>query len=313
MKLSRNAAAEAVAQIASGLELNVEKVADGIVAVVNENMAAAARVHVAERGYDAPHFALLVTGGGGPLHGCDVARRLGISRVICPPGAGVASALGLLIAPARVDRSTTIARHLSNISPAELEVVFKNLEDDAAHVIEDTLTPGASYVFERAADIRFVGQGFEIVTRLPQGPFDDETPAKIKAEFAIAYDRVFGQVPPVDSIELINLRLTAIEKLVDRPLNLGGTGKDVWKIGGGKRDVWDESKRIWQSLKVLARDALKDGEKFVGPLIIEDASSTLVIPEGARAQCDSSGNLIVDLNSAEAGIERSRHVEGAAV
>jgi N-methylhydantoinase A len=313
MKLSHNAAAEAVAQIASGLGLNAEKVADGVIAVVNENMAAAARVHVAERGYDAPHFALLVTGGGGPLHGCDVARRLGINRVICPPGAGVASALGLLIAPARVDRSTTIARHLSNISPAELEVVFRSLEDDAAHVIKDTLTPGASYVFERAADIRFVGQGFEIVTRLPHGPFDDETPAKIKAEFALAYDRVFGQVPPVDSIELINLRLTAIEKLVDRPLNLGGTGKDVWKIGGGKRDVWNESKRIWQSLKVLARDVLKDGEELVGPLIIEDASSTLVIPEGARAQCDSSGNLIVDLNGAEAGMERSRHVEETAV
>jgi N-methylhydantoinase A len=313
MKLSRDSAVEAVAQIASGLELNTEKVADGIVAVVNENMAAAARVHVAERGHDAPHFALLVTGGGGPLHGCDVARRLGINRVICPPGAGVASALGLLIAPARVDRSATIARRMSDISPAELEAVFKNLEDDAAHVIEDTLTPGATYIFERAADIRFVGQGFEIVTRLPQGPFDDETPAKIKAEFAVAYDRVFGQVPPVDNIELINLRLTAIENLVDRPLNLGGTGKQVWKLGSGKRNVWNEAKGMWQDLKVLARGALKEGEELVGPIIVEDASSTLVIPEGAKAQCDSSGNLIVDLTSAEQSTERTRRVEAAVV
>jgi len=304
MKLNRDCSAQAVEQIAAGLELNAEKVADGIVAVVNENMAAAARVHVAERGHDASRFALLVTGGGGPLHGCDVARRLGINRVICPPGAGVASALGLLIAPARVDRSTTIARRLSDVSPAELEAVFKSLEDDAVRVITDTLTPGATYVFERAADIRFVGQGFEIVTKLPNGPFGDETPAQIKTQFGIAYDRVFGQVPPVENIELINLRLTAIEKLIGRPLNLGGTGKQAWKLGSGKRDVWSEAKSKWQNLRVLARDELKDGEELLGPIIVEDASSTLIIPEGATARCDASGNLIVDLNGNEGPAER---------
>src|SRR5258707_12731178 len=91
-------------------------------------MAAAARVHVAERGHSASDFTLLVMGGGGPLHGCDVARRLAINRVLCPPCAGVASALGLLIAPARVDRSATVGRTLDVLSARELEAAFAALE-----------------------------------------------------------------------------------------------------------------------------------------------------------------------------------------
>ena len=96
--------------------LSVAELAWGIHSVVNENMAAAARVHIAERGHHAGEFALLVTGGGGPLHGCEVARRLGITTLVCPPSAGVASALGLLMAPARVDRVATLRATLSRDS-----------------------------------------------------------------------------------------------------------------------------------------------------------------------------------------------------
>ena len=131
MKLSVKAARSALTPISSALETDMEKTAEGVLAIVNENMAAAARVHVAERGFDASRFSLLVTGGGGPLHGCDVARRLGIMRVICPPGAGVASALGLLIAPARIDRSTTLARRLSTVTAESLEQQYRKLEADA--------------------------------------------------------------------------------------------------------------------------------------------------------------------------------------
>ncbi len=188
------------------------------------------------------------------MHGCDVARRLGIKRVICPPGAGVASAVGLLIAPARVDRAMTTVRHLCNISPAELETAFMDLERDAGRVIKDTLTPGATFFVERAADIRFVGQGFEIVTQLPNGPYTDDTPTQIRSRFATAYERIFGQVPSVGEIELINLRVSAIEKLSARPLNLSPSGKEAWKVGKESRIVWDEAGGVWRSLRVIARD-----------------------------------------------------------
>src|SRR6185436_14609064 len=101
---------------------------------------AAARVHVAERGRHAAEFALLATGGGGPLHACEVARRLGIRQVICPPSAGVASALGLLMAPARVDRVRTVAQRFSAIDWNALEKAFRGLEQDARTVIDETLS-----------------------------------------------------------------------------------------------------------------------------------------------------------------------------
>jgi N-methylhydantoinase A len=300
MKLSRGAAVRSVDPLGDALQIKIEGVADGILAVVNENMASAARVHVAEGGHDATHYALLVTGGGGPLHGCDVARRLGISRVICPPSAGVASALGLLVSPARIDRVKSITRELRDISAEDLEAMFAALERDAAKVMDETLGAGARYVFERSADIRFVGQGFEIVTRLPGGPFDNSTLERIRAEFTASYLRIFAQVPPVDEIELINLRLAAIEEIDERPLMLDGKGNEPGEQVSARepvsRDAWNTNADKWRSLKVLAREELNAGQELIGPVIVEDASSTLIVPDGARATCDVSGNIIVELN-----------------
>ena len=298
MTLDREAATRSVESLTAALHLPVERVADGVVAVVNENMASAARVHIAEGGHDVEKFALLVTGGGGPLHGCDVARRLGINRMICPPGAGVASAVGLLVAPARIDRVRSIARQLRDVAVAELEAAFAGLEADAARIMRETLGEGGAFSFERAADIRFVGQGFEIVTRLPPGPFDATTPARIVAGFKEGYARIFAHVPPVDEVELINLRLAAIEKAVDRPLKLASAGKQAGAVDSGSRDVWDGAAATWRRLKVIAREALEVGQELVGAIVVEDASSTLLIPEGARARRDASGNIVVDLKPA---------------
>ena len=101
-------------------------------------MASAARVHIAERGRDPRGYALLCTGGAGPVHAYGVARKLGLARVICPPAAGVASALGLLVAPARVDRVATVGIRLDRGSVVELEAAFRRLEDDALAVLADT-------------------------------------------------------------------------------------------------------------------------------------------------------------------------------
>jgi N-methylhydantoinase A len=309
MRLSREAATRSVEPLTGPLQMPTERVADGVVAVVNENMASAARVHIAEGGHDVERFALLVTGGGGPLHGCDVARRLGINRMICPPGAGVASAVGLLIAPARIDRVRSIARQLRDVGVAELEAAFGALEADAARVMRETLGGHGAFSFERSADVRFVGQGFEIVTRLPPGPFDVATPARIVAEFKDGYARIFAHVPPVDEVELINLRLAAIEEAVDRPLKLT-SARTEWSVGSGNRDVWDASAAAWSRLKVIAREALETGHELIGPIVVEDASSTLLIPAGARARRDASGNIVVDLKPAERAEGEAASVSG---
>jgi N-methylhydantoinase A len=101
-------AVEALSQMGQSLDRSVKDVAWGIHDVVAENMAGAARVHVAERGRDPRDFVLVCTGGGGPLHAYYVAQKIGVSKIVCPPSAGVASAFGLLMASARSDLSRTL-------------------------------------------------------------------------------------------------------------------------------------------------------------------------------------------------------------
>ena len=208
MKLSTAAAEAAVGALAAQAGLAVPETAGGIHAVVNETMAAAARVHVAEQGHDPRDFALLVTGGGGPLHGCELASRLGINRVICPPGAGVASALGLLLAPARVDRVGTVSRRLDAMDWAWLEAAYTRLEQEARGVIAATIGAAEGVAIRRAADLRFVGQGYELITELPAGPFEAAAEAAIREAFLTGYERVFSRRPVVGAIEIINIRVS---------------------------------------------------------------------------------------------------------
>jgi N-methylhydantoinase A len=258
-------------------------------------MAAAARVHIAERGHQADRFALLVTGGGGPLHGCEVARRLGIKRVVCPPGAGVASALGLLMAPARIDRVGTITRRLDSMNWGELEAAFNQLEREAQGVIEKTLPGEAQTSIARAADMRFVGQGFELVTTLPAGPYTATSEGAIRDAFLATYRQLFGKVPPAAAIEVINIRVTVSAPTGDGRLNAAAGARAAGRALKGKRRAWVSRLDAYMEVPVYDRFALTVGDVVEGPAIVEEASSTLIVPPKGRAVTDASGNIVVDL------------------
>ena len=138
MRIHLEAAQAALGRVAERAGLSPVEVAWGIHDIVNENMAGAARVHIAERGRDPREYALLCTGGAGPVHAHSVARKIGLRRVICPPSAGVASALGLLVAPARVDRVATVGIRLDRDDCAELEAAFRRLEGETGAILADS-------------------------------------------------------------------------------------------------------------------------------------------------------------------------------
>ena len=289
----------AIGKVASKSGISVPELAWGIYSIVNENMAAAARVHVAERGHHAGKFALLLTGGGGPLHGCEVARRLGINRVLCPPGAGVASALGLLMAPARIDRMSTIAKRLGALDWTAFESAYRRLEDDARGVIAATLAnPGVQPSSARAADMRFVGQGFEIVTDLPAGPYTQACAQAIRDAFFASYKQTFGQVPPVGEIEVVNIRVAVTAKAGNSDLRVPtGTVSGTHAVRG-TRKVWVGAQSAYADVPVYERESLAVGQVLAGPGVIQEASSTLVLPAGSRATVDASGSIVVDLGIA---------------
>jgi 5-oxoprolinase (ATP-hydrolysing) len=271
MRLDSQAAAESLARLGAELSLDGTFTALGIRELANENMASAARVHAAERGVEPDKLALVVTGGGGPLHGAEVARKLGIKTMVCPPAAGVASAIGLCIAPLRIDRSVFLGRALAGLSGAEIEAAFKNLEVGDAL---ETATPGSLPVIRRSADMRYIGQGFEIEVALPEGPYLD-TDGILQA-FRGAYERIFARTIDWAEVEIVALRLVSVMPLVDDflPLNLSeaklivhGATQDIISAGGerlpAKRLAWGASQALIE-----------------GPALIAQSGSTLVL--GAR-------------------------------
>jgi N-methylhydantoinase A len=298
MAIDAAAARAALERLARQTDLSLVAVAWGVHDVVNESMAAAARVHIAERGRDPRGYALLSTGGAGPVHACHVARKLGIGRIICPPAAGVASALGLLVAPARVDRVATIGLRLDQDDPADLEAAFRRLEAEASAVLADTGLPLDRARVLRLADGRFLGQGFDLVVTLPPGPYDgpdpDATRRALTAAFEDAYREKFSLTPPRVPVEFINIRVAARAPVTGSEVALKGGAPSGGAVKG-RRPAYFAEARDYVDTTVYARARLGVGDALPGPAVVEEAGSTLVIPPRAHARVAPSGNIVVTL------------------
>ena len=290
------AAAEAAMQpVAQAAGLTVAGLAWGIHDLVNENMANAARVHLAEHGKDPRRYALLATGGAGPVHAYYVAKKLGLTRLIVPYAAGVASALGLLLAPARADRVATVARALNEIDFADLEATFQRLEADARAVLAATVPNSASATILRLADIRYVGQASELVVPLPSGPYTSAFQAALRQAFERSYVDAFRRTPPTSQVEIINVRVSVSVELGDRALPIGAASRPGARASKGTRPVYFPEFRDFQATPVYDRYALVPGQTFTGPAIVEERESTLVIGPGASFEQLPSGNIVVTL------------------
>ena len=288
------AARSAIEALAERLGLAPEQAASGIHTLVNETMAGAARVHIAEHGRDPRNYALLTTGGGGPVHGYGVAKRLGITRLICPPSPGVASAWGLLVAPARVDRVRTIDFSVPQGGLAALEQVFAELEADAKAVV--TGTGGGIPGVQRLADGRYVGQGFALVVPLPTGPYDtDDARAALTAAFEVEYRRKFARSPPDVALEFIAARVSVRTAVPDSGVAAPAPGRGADAAIKAYRPAWFDGGFL--DTPVLDRDRLGPGDSFAGPALVEDAGSTLVVGPGARCRVAATGSIVVGVAS----------------
>jgi N-methylhydantoinase A len=297
-------AEQAICALAQKLGITPVQAAWGIHDVVNENMASAARVHVAERGRDVRKYSLLTTGGGGPLHGGHVAAKLGLSQLICPASAGVASALGLLAAPAKIDRVATINMRLDDGDWERLEAAFVTLESDARAVIEETGYAFTDLQVARYADGRYAGQGFNLLAELPPGPYDSADAAAVREALQNAFEKSyrgkFAKTPPAIGIEFINIRVSVAGEIGDaaavRRSSVVITAGEPLR---GHRQVYFQEARDYVRTAVYDRSALGAGSRIDGPAVVEEAGSTLVIAPGASATVAESGNMIVTLRPRE--------------
>ncbi len=277
-----------------------DTVARGVYDIVAENMAGAARVHIAERGHDPRDFVMVCTGGGGPLHGYAVARKVGIRTLVIPPSAGVASAIGLLVAPARADRSRTASFQPEGGDLDALERAFDALRQDAVASLAPLDTDFGPIGVQRHADGRFVGQGFTLTVRLPDGPYAGPgvdaaaTRQGLQEAFRAAYRDKFGRTPPDVPAELVSLRVAAIamprQSFVPQPQADAGSAQPQ-----GRRPVYFDEAQASLDTPVYRRQDLRIGVPVAGPLLVAEADATLVVGPGGHVTRSASGNLIVTL------------------
>lgn len=298
LSIDMAACRDAVARLADITGMTPEALAWGIHDVVNENMASAARVHIAERGRSPVDYTLLPTGGAGPVHAYGLARKLGLRRVVCPPAAGVASALGLLVAPARVDRVATVAMPLNDADWGVLEKTFQRLEDDARTVIARTGLDPAQAEVERLSDMRYVGQAYELVVPLPAGPYSATSHEALLQAFEQHYREHFARTPPSMPIEFVNLRVR-VQAPIAAPEARAARDEGGGPAIKGERPVYFPDGGM-RAVPVYDRYALKPGDGFAGPAVVEERESTLIVGPEADFAVSDTGSIVVDMKEAGA-------------
>ena len=256
-------------------------------------MARAIRVVSVQRGYDPRDFALCAFGGSGPLHAVRLAKELEIGTVIIPAEPGILCAMGLLMTDLKADFTRSRISRLDQLTTDALQAGLDGLEADAARWFDRESIAAGRRMVNRSADLRFLGQNYELPVTVPAGPVEASTIAALRQRFETAHRLRYGFAADNDPVELVTLRVEAIG-LVDkldpsiRAIGAKGPAEPV-----SLRDVWMPEAGGSVRCPVFARAHLPPGHRLCGPAILEQMDTTTLLPPGSEARVDRSGNLIV--------------------
>jgi N-methylhydantoinase A len=299
IKLDAPAATEAISrELAAPLKLSCGEAAWGIYTMANANMERAMRIVSVERGRDPRRYGLVAFGGAGPLHAARLARALGIPKVIVPWGAGVGSAIGLLQANTKLDRSLTRLLQLNDGAEVEIGKIYQAL---AARIDADLKRLGTALTpkLTRFAYLRYAGQGHEIRVDLPALFSAAPYVAEVVARFEQAYQAKYGYRQAGAQVEAVDWYL-----LASIPNGSAAThGAPGWRGGkagkalSGKRQAYLPELGGYAECAVFERALLASGEVVAGPAIIEEAEATTLIPPGSTAAVSQRGHLVIQLGS----------------
>ena len=293
MRLDAAGAARALeTKVARPLGLSLAEAAWGVHAIVNTNMELATRVVSIERGRDPRDLTLVAFGGSGPVHGCRLARALGIPRVILPAAAGVTAAIGLLAAEVRFDVARTYVRRLDAVDPARVSAMYEEMAAQALEVVRESAVAGDVTV-ARGADARYVGQGYELTVPVPAGALDAAALARVRAAFDEVYAARYGYANPAEPVEIVTWKLSAVGGSPRIALAKAARGAGPAAPKARRRAYFPETGGFTET-PVYDRYALGAGARLAGPAIVEERESTTVLPPGTAATVDEYANLLVE-------------------
>ncbi len=292
MALDIEACRVALASLASPLGLSQSDTAAGIHELVNENMAASARMHAVEQGADLRGVTVLAFGGAGPVHACGVAELLESTRVVFPVNASVLSAFGTLVSPVRIDLARSMVRPLASVTPSERDLLLDELRGEGRRVLAAAGVDDAAIRFRYGVDVRYLGQGNEITLWVGEGDRWPATDAQVSDLFDADYRRIYGLTIPDVGIETVTWRLSAwADAKHVEPLARVGTRE---ASPHSSRPVRFSRGAPPTDTPVYRRLELGVGQVVVGPAIIEERETTAVIRPGWVVAVAADGSLIAE-------------------
>lgn len=289
MKLDRAAAERAIArEIGEPLGISVVEAAYGIFDLVNETMAAAARLHIAEKGRDPTRLSVIAFGGAGPVHAIELARKLGCPRVVFPPFAGVMSSVGLLTAPPAFEKTRSVKRLLKDLQGSEISGLLDELKSSVLR----TLRADASVRFRFTAEMWHQGQEYPLEVNFTEADVGDGLIAMLTERFVKLYQELYGRTDDETPIEVSSLR--AIGEMPEEAVQPQIFSDDGERLLG-RRKVYDRGARDFIVVDVYRRSALRAGEVIDGPAVVQERESGFVLRAGDRLSVHKSGALFVEL------------------
>ena len=269
------------------------EIAAGIHEIVNENMASAARVYVAEKGKAPSNLSLIAFGGAGPVHAVGLAKKLGCPEVIVPPFSGVMSSLGLLTAPVAFERSKAVRKTLPSLELEIIEDYYNELEEEASSLMPDK----SNLLIRRTADLRFSGQDYPLEIEVDKSLSESDILKILEQRFINLYHELYGKVDDDNLVELASIRVYATQAIPE--LSVVGRTSAVDGHPKGSRDVYVSSMDGICNIPVYEREDLRVGQKIMGPVVIEERESTTFIGLGDSVIVNEVGCLVVKIANSQ--------------
>jgi len=286
------ASLERLSKKLDGLELH--KLAEGIIQIAVTRMASSIKEISVEQGRDPRDYVLVPYGGAGPMHSAQIAQELGISRIVIPRSPGNLSALGLVVSDVRHDDVESWLTTLQALHVARLREKFQRMEDKAAALLCDEGFASEQILIQRALDLRYRGQAFELSIPVQMG----DSLRRITQQFHSRFQERYGHSHPEQEVEVVNLRLSSFG-VVEKPLlpPLASERASFARARKDERIVFFHGRFL--ETPIFDRELLPPDQGVDGPAIIEERGATTVIPPGWMVKVDSYGNLLMNRGNEE--------------
>ncbi|WP_173934738.1 hydantoinase/oxoprolinase family protein [Chelativorans sp. Marseille-P2723] len=279
------------------LGLDASYSAAAVAEMVEENMAAAARVHAIESGKEIRNRVLIAFGGGAPLHVAGVMQKLGMKRFVVPRGAGVGSAVGFLRAPVSYEVVRSLHQKLSRINATEVNALLQEMSASARAIVEKAANDEPLQEI-RMASMRYVGQGHEITVSIPSGRFTEAEGLNLRKAFETRYREIYRRNVSGADIEVLTWSVL-ITTAVPPAAQYTAPSGDYVAEPSSYREVFESKTAKIASYGIHWRPDLKPGARIEGPAVIEEEETSTVIPTGMSATILPSGAILGELNQSE--------------